>query len=115
VTDTILADSYVDTDDRGSRTDKAGILAALRSGDLRLTSLRLLETDVNKYSDCAVLTGASAQSGVFHGEPIAPKILFTAILVFQDGSGKQRRHIGQPFRLQPGRSETEGRYLLARA
>ena len=83
--DTILVDSYVDTDDSGSRTDKAGILAALKSGDLKLTSIRLLETDVHKHGDCAILTGASAQSGVFQGQPIAPKILFTAILVFQNG------------------------------
>lgn len=86
--ETILVDSYVDTDDSGSRTDKAGILAALKSGDLKLTSIRLLQTDVHRYGDCAVLTGASAQSGVFEGQPIAPKILFTAILVFQNGEWK---------------------------
>jgi hypothetical protein len=86
--DTILVDSYVDTDDTGSRTDKAGILTALKSGDLKLASIRLLETDVHKHSDCAILTGASAQSGVFQGQPIAPKILFTAILVLQNGEWK---------------------------
>ena len=86
--DTILVDSYVDTDDSGSRTDKAGVLAALRSGDLKLTSIKLLETDVHQYGDCAVLTGASAQSGMFQGQPIAPKILFTAILVSQNGEWK---------------------------
>jgi hypothetical protein len=83
--DAILVDSYVDTDDTGSRTDKAGILTALKSGDLKLTSIRLLETDVHTHGDCAVLTGASAQSGVFQGQPIAPKILFTAILALQNG------------------------------
>jgi hypothetical protein len=83
--DTILVDSYVDTDDSGYRADKAGILAALKLGDLKLTSIKLLETGVHKYGDCAVLTGASAQTGMFQGQPIAPKILFTAILVFQNG------------------------------
>lgn len=83
--DTILAASYVDTDDSGCRTDKAGILAALKLGDLKLTSIKLLETGVHKYGDCAVLTGTSAQSGMFRGQPITPKILFTAILVFQNG------------------------------
>jgi hypothetical protein len=81
----ILADSYVDTDDNGSRTDTTGLLAALKSGDLKLTSIRLLETDVHQYAGCAVLTGASAQSGTFQGQPIAPKILFTAVLVLQNG------------------------------
>jgi hypothetical protein len=48
----------------------------------------LLETEVHQYGDCAVLTGVSAQSGMFKGQPIAPKILFTAILVFQNGEWK---------------------------
>jgi hypothetical protein len=80
--DTILVDSYVDTDEGGSRFDKAGVLAALKSGDLKLASITLLETHVHRYGDSAVLTGASAQTGSFQGQPIAPKILFTATLVF---------------------------------
>jgi hypothetical protein len=86
--DTILVDSYSDTDESGSRTDKAGILAALKSGDLRLASITLLETRVLRYGDAAVLTGASAQTGSFRGQPIAPKILFTATLVLQNGEWK---------------------------
>lgn len=82
---TILVDSYVDTDESGSRFDKAGVLAALKSGDLKLTSITLLETHAHRYGDSAVLTGASAQAGAFRGQPIAPKILFTATLVLQNG------------------------------
>ncbi len=83
--DTILVDLYVDTDESGSRCDKNGILAALKSGDLKLASITLLETHVHRYGDSAVLTGASAQTGSFRGQPIAPKILFTATLVLQNG------------------------------
>ena len=83
--DTTLVDTYVDTDESGSRTDKAGILAALRSDDLRLASITLLETHVHRYGDSAVLTGASAQTGAFRGQPITLKILFTATLVLQGG------------------------------
>jgi hypothetical protein len=83
--DTILVDSYADTDESGSRFDKAGVLAALKSGDLKLASITLLETHVHRYGDAAVLTGASAQTGAFRGQPIAPKILFTATLVLQNG------------------------------
>jgi hypothetical protein len=83
--DMILVDSYVDTDESGCRFDKAGILAALKSGDLKLTSITLLETRVDRYGNSAVLTGTSAQTGAFQGQPIAPKILFTATLVFQNG------------------------------
>jgi len=86
--DALLVDSYVDTDESGSRFDKPGILAALKSGDLKLTSITLLQTDVHRYGDAAVLTGASAQTGAFQGQPIAPKILFTATLVFQNGRWK---------------------------
>jgi hypothetical protein len=84
--DTILVDTYVDTDESGSRTDKAGILAALKSGDLRLETIDLLETHVHRYGDSAVLIGASAQAGSFQGRPIAPRILFTATLVLEDGT-----------------------------
>ena len=83
--DTILVDSYADTDESGSRLDKAGVLTALRSGDLKLASITLLETHVHRYGDSAVLTGTSSQSGSFRGQPIAPKILFTATLVLQSG------------------------------
>src|SRR3954470_24149391 len=74
--DTILVDSYVDTDESGTRFDKPGVLAALNSGDLKLASITLLDTHVHRYGDSAVLTGASAQTGAFRGQPIAPKILF---------------------------------------
>jgi ketosteroid isomerase-like protein len=83
--DAILVDSYADTDESGSRLDKAGVLTALRSGDLKLASITLLETHVHRYGDAAILTGASAQAGAFRGQPIAPKILFTATLVLQNG------------------------------
>jgi Domain of unknown function (DUF4440) len=83
--DTILVDSYADTDESGSRFDKAGVIAALKSGDLKLASITLLETHVHRYGDSAVLTGASAQTGSFQGQPIAPKILFTATMVLQNG------------------------------
>jgi hypothetical protein len=49
--DAILVDSYVDTDEGGSRLDKAGVLAALKSGDLKLASITLLETHVQRYGD----------------------------------------------------------------
>ena len=80
--DTILVDTYVDTDEGGNRYDKAGVLAMLKSGDLELASIKLLDTQVHRYGDSAVLTGAAAQTGAFQGQPVAPKILFTAMLVF---------------------------------
>jgi hypothetical protein len=83
--DDILVDLYVDTDESGCRFDKPGVLAALGSGDLKLASITLLETHAQRYGNSAVLTGASAQIGAFQGQPVAPKILFTATLVLQNG------------------------------
>jgi hypothetical protein len=83
--DMILVDSYVDTDESGCRFDKPGILAAIKSRDLKLASITLLETHVHRYGNSAVLTGMSAQAGAFQGKAIAPKILFTATLVLQNG------------------------------
>ena len=82
--DAILEDTYVDTDESGSRLDKPTILGALKSGDLKLDSITLLETEVYRYGNSAVLIGASAQSGSFQGKPIAPKILFTATLILRN-------------------------------
>ncbi len=79
----ILVDSYVDTDESGYLFDKPAILAALKSGDLKLQSISLLQTRVDRYGDAAVLTGTSAQAGSFQGAPIAPRILFTATVILQ--------------------------------
>src|SRR5215472_598026 len=82
--DAILEDTYVDTDESGSRFDKTAILEALKSGDLKLDSITLLETEVYRYGNSAVLIGSSAQSGSFQGRSIAPKILFTAALILRN-------------------------------
>ena len=82
--DAILVDSYVDTDESGCRFDKPGILAVLKSGDLKLDSITLLETQVHRHANSAVLIGTSAQSGTLRGKPIAPKIVFTATLVLRN-------------------------------
>ena len=81
--DALLEDTYVDTDESGLRFDKPAILAA-QAGDLKLDAITLLETEVYRYGNAAVLIGASAQSGSFQGKPIAPKILFTATLILRN-------------------------------
>jgi hypothetical protein len=57
--DTILVDTYVDTDEGGNRWDKVSVLAMLKSGDLKLASIKLLHTRADKYGDSAVLTSAA--------------------------------------------------------
>ena len=80
--DAILEDTSVDECKRVS-TRQTCHPWALKSGDLKLRSITLLETEVYRYGNSAVLIGASAQSGSFQGKPIAPKILFTATLILR--------------------------------
>jgi len=42
--DAVFAATYVDTDEGGDRTDKAGVLAVLKSGQLKMTSIKLCQT-----------------------------------------------------------------------
>jgi len=81
----ILSDSYVDTDEHGQRTDKQGVLSVLKSGDLKFESIKLSDMQVHHYGDAAVVTGAAAQAGNFRGQPLMPKIVFTDTFIRQNG------------------------------
>jgi len=56
--DSILSDTYVDTDEHGQRTDKQGVLSVLKSGDLKFESIKLSDMQVHNYGDAAVVIGA---------------------------------------------------------
>ena len=84
--DGIFAATYVDTDEEGGRTDKAGVLAVLKSGQLKLTSIKLSDMHVHLYSNFAVVTGAATQAGNFEGSPVASKIVFTDSFFLQNGT-----------------------------
>ena len=71
--DALLEDTYVDTDESGLRFDKPAILAALQASDLKLDAITLLETEVYRYGNAAVLIGASAQSGSFQANQSRPR------------------------------------------
>ena len=83
--DAILVDSYVDTDEEGRRTDKQGVLAAFKSKDLKMTSIRLSDMQVFQYGDFAVETGTAEQVGAFQGHALTPKIVFTDSFILQNG------------------------------
>jgi hypothetical protein len=51
--DAIFVDTYVDTDEGGHRSDKQQILAVLKSGDLKLRSIKLSNMKVYVYGDAA--------------------------------------------------------------
>jgi len=83
--DAILVDTFVDTDEEGNQTDKRGVLAALKSGDLKMASIELSDMHVHAYGNSAVVTGTAAQSGAFRGQSLVPRIVFTDTFVLQNG------------------------------
>jgi len=86
--DAILADSYVDADEQGHRSDKQAVLAILKSGDLKIESLKLADMHVNVYGDAAVVTGSASQAGSFQGQALPAKIIFTDTFIRQNGKWK---------------------------
>jgi ketosteroid isomerase-like protein len=86
--DSILADTYVDADENSHRTDKQGVLSALKSGELKMASIRLSEMQVYDYGDAAVVTGSASQAGSFKGQPLTTKIIFTDTFIRQNGKWK---------------------------
>jgi ketosteroid isomerase-like protein len=83
--DSIFADTYVDTDEHSHRSTKPGVLAVLKSGELKLASIKLSDMHVHLYGDAAVVTGSSSQAGNFKGQPLASTIVFTDTFIRQNG------------------------------
>jgi hypothetical protein len=75
----------VDTDEHSRRGNKEDVLSILKSGDLKLTSIKLSGMKVNVYGDAAVVIGSAMQEGSFLGGPIATKIIFTDTFAKQNG------------------------------
>jgi ketosteroid isomerase-like protein len=83
--DAIFVDTYVDTDEQSHRSDKQAVLAVLKSGDLKMESIKLSDMQVHVYGDAAVVTGSAVQTGKFKGQPLTAKIIFTDTFVKQNG------------------------------
>jgi hypothetical protein len=83
--DALLVNSYVDTDEEGHRSDKRAVLAVLKSGDLKMGSIKLSNMRVFPYGKFAVVTGTAAQAGTFQGQPLKPTIVFTDSFILQNG------------------------------
>jgi len=83
--DSIFVDTYVDTDEHSHRSDKQGVLSVLKSGELKLESIRLSDMKVYDYGDAAVVTGSASQTGNFKGQPITGTITFTDTFIRQNG------------------------------
>jgi phage protein U len=77
----LWAQTYVDTDETGHRSDKEEVLRVLKSGALKLRKLQLSDMKAFVYGDAAVVTGTSVQDGDFEGQRLAHKIVFTDTFV----------------------------------
>jgi ketosteroid isomerase-like protein len=77
----LWAQTYVDTDETGHRSDKAEVLRVLKTGALKLRKLQLSDMKAYVYGDTAVVTGTSIQDGDFQGQRLARKIVFTDTFV----------------------------------
>jgi hypothetical protein len=83
--DSIFADTYVDADEHGHRSDKDGLLSVVKSGELKSESIKLSDMRVQLYGDAAIVTGSAAQAGSFKGQPFSGSIIFTDTFIRQNG------------------------------
>jgi Domain of unknown function (DUF4440)/Outer membrane protein beta-barrel domain len=84
----ILDDAYVDTDEMGRPSNKQELIAALRSGDLKINSIKLSGMQVRDYGTSAIVTGRAIQEGSFKGQPLTDVIVFSDTFVMQNGTWK---------------------------
>ena len=83
--DSIFDDGYVDTDEEGHRGTKQDVLAVVKSGDLKIKSIKLSEMQVHTYGNAAVVTGVGEQAGNFKGQQLTSKVAFTDTFVKRNG------------------------------
>jgi Ketosteroid isomerase homolog len=83
-----LAEDYVSTFPDGKVFDKAGEIAALKSGEVALTEMTPREMNVRVYGETAVITGRSAIKAKTNGEEIGGELRFTDVWVKQSDGWK---------------------------
>ena len=72
----------------GHHSNKQELIAALRSGDLKINSLKLSGMQVRDYGTSAIVTGRAIQEGSFKGQPLTDVIVFSDTFVMQNGTWK---------------------------
>jgi hypothetical protein len=95
----ILEESYADTDEMGHLSNKPEVLSALRSGDLKINSIKLSGMQVHDYGTSAIVTGQATQQGSFKGQPLPDVVVFSDTFVRRNGTWKavaSHRSVSQP-------------------
>ena len=83
--ESILAETYTDTDEQGHQSDRQGLFSVLKSGDLKIESIKLSDMHAHVYGDAAIVTGKAVQAGTFKGQPITSTVVFTDTFVKRNG------------------------------
>jgi hypothetical protein len=84
----LFGKDFVDTDEAGHRSDKTAVMAALKSGALKLRKLELSNMKAYVYGTAAIVTGTSVQDGTYEGHGLAAKIVFTDTFIREGGAWK---------------------------
>jgi ketosteroid isomerase-like protein len=94
----ILADTWVVTYVDGKVDNKAGELAALRAGTLKVSAYKNDDVRVFLYGDAAVATGRASMKGVANGKAIDMVMRWTDVFVRQNGQWKAVATQGTPIK-----------------
>lgn len=81
----ILADSYADTDEEGNQGTRQDVIAVLKSGDLKIASITLSGMTAHPYGNAAVVTGTAVQKGAYREHPLTSRVRFTDTFIERDG------------------------------
>jgi ketosteroid isomerase-like protein len=95
---TILADTWVVTYVDGKVDNKAGELAALRAGTLKVSAYKNDDVRVFLYGDAAVVTGRASMKGLENGKAIDLVMRWTDMFVRQNGQWKAVATQGTPIK-----------------
>jgi hypothetical protein len=77
---------FVDPDEEGNQSDQRDVLAALKSGDLKIAAIKLSDMHGQAYDNWAIVTGAAEQTRAFGGQSLALGIVFTDSFVLRTGT-----------------------------
>jgi hypothetical protein len=99
ILDGILAPSWTQQDVSGKPTNKRELLADLKSGKLRVTSMRNHNLHVRVYGEFAIVQGADTERSSYAGKDTSGE--YTWMDVFMKHDGKWRAVASQTSHVTP--------------
>jgi ketosteroid isomerase-like protein len=83
-----VADTATFTGPDGILSDKAGFVADLKSGELKVQSSKLDDMKVQVYGDMAVVTYGSTDKSTYKGKDVSGRYRWMDVFVNRDGRWK---------------------------